>query len=171
MNFNMLDTISTSNQIVVPIGEVMYSDEESTLVTYALGSCVGMAAYDPIAKAGALLHFMLPNSEIDKKKSITTPFMFADTGITRTLYQLKMMGCMRSRLIVKIAGGANIMDPRGIFDIGKRNLLAIKKILWKHNIIINGKDIGGNIGRNMTLNLKTNTVSVRYNGQREEFFL
>ena len=169
----MNDTIQTLNntqKMVVGIGDMKYSSANSNpiLITHALGSCVGVAAFDPVAKAGALLHFMLPDSTTNIEKSEENPYMFANTGILKMFHHLNQMGCKKNRLIVKVAGGANIMDPRGVFDIGKRNALALKKILWKHNILIQGKDIGGNIGRNMTLNLDINRVTIRYNGEQDE---
>jgi chemotaxis protein CheD len=160
-----------SDKLIVNIADMKYANSGETIITYALGSCIGLAAYDPVANAGALLHFMLPDSKIDLRKAQERPFMFADSGLIQTFLKLKSLGCQSKRLIVKIAGGSNIMDSKGTFNIGKRNFLTIKKLLWKYNIIIKGSDIGGSISRNMTLNLSTNVVSVRYSGNKEEIAL
>ena len=78
-----------------------YSIFESTIVTNALGSCIGMAVYDPKLKAGALLHFMLPDSNIDRKGAKSNPYMFADTGFYYTMSCLEKLGCKKNRLIIK----------------------------------------------------------------------
>ena len=70
------------SEIIVGISDLKVSNNpEDALVTYALGSCIGVAVFDPKAKVGGLLHFMLPDSSLDANKAKSTPAMFADTGI------------------------------------------------------------------------------------------
>ncbi|OGS35702.1 MAG: chemotaxis protein CheD [Elusimicrobia bacterium RIFOXYB2_FULL_49_7] len=155
--------------LVVDIADMKFSKaEQDVLITYALGSCIGVSAYDPELKVGALLHFMLPESALDPRKAQERPYMFADTGVHEMFKHLAGMGSKSKRLIVKACGGSNLMDPNGTFNIGKRNYLALKKILWRFNIILKGEDIGGTASRNMSLRLDSGDVSVRYSGIKEE---
>ncbi|OGJ86509.1 MAG: hypothetical protein A2268_02350 [Candidatus Raymondbacteria bacterium RifOxyA12_full_50_37] len=157
--------------LVVNIADMKASNSGNRLITYALGSCIGVAVFDPVAGAGGLLHYMLPDSKLDERKASENPFMFADTGITSMLRKLEKCGCEIRRLTIKAAGGSNIMDPNGTFSIGKKNYLALKRILWRYNLILRGEDVGGSLSRNMTLNLAEMSVSVRYSGVKEEVWL
>ena len=152
---------------VVDIADMKAAGAGNTLVTYALGSCIGVAVFDAKTGAGALLHYMLPDSLIDERKARERPYMFADTGIIQMIKILADNGCDTKRLIVKAAGGSNIMDPNGTFNIGKKNYLALKKILWRYNLILKGEDVGGSSSRNMTLDLNTGEVFVKYAGVPE----
>jgi chemotaxis protein CheD len=97
--------------------------------------------------------------------------MFVDTGIVQMFKGLQQFGCQSNRLIVKIAGGSNILDPNGAFNIGKNNYLALKKVLWRFSILIKSEDVGGSFSRNMTLNVANGEVRVRYAGAKEEKLL
>ena len=149
-------------RVVVDISDAKVStDQSNVLTTYSLGSCIGVALYDPVVKAGGLLHYQLPSSTIDKPKAEKFPFMFGDTGMAILVNKLVSLGAVKKRMMVKIAGGASMSTgPKG-FDIGKRNYLAIRKVLWKHGMLIDGEDIGGTSPRNMYLNMSDGTVTVR----------
>src|SRR5436305_4658403 len=92
------------------------SDVSNVLITYALGSCIAVAIYDPVAKVGGLLHFMLPESGIDPEKARTNPYMFADTGIPLLFRRSYQRGAAKQRLVIDIAGGAQVMDEGGVFN-------------------------------------------------------
>ena len=139
-------------------------DAESVLVTYALGSCIAVAMHDPVTKASGLLHFMLPESSIDAKKAEQNPFMFADTGIPRLIDELKAAGGDGRRLIVQLTGGAQVLDSQGTFQIGKRNYLAARRILWKAGILISGEAVGGEVSRTTRLEATTGRLWVREGG-------
>ena len=94
---------------------------EDTLITYSLGSCIGISIYDPYAKAGGILHYMLPDSNLDHEKARNNPFMFADTGILALFRAASKLGVRRQQMKVIIAGGAKILDEKGFFNIGKKN--------------------------------------------------
>lgn len=149
-------------RIVVDISDAKVSkDSEEILTTYSLGSCIGVALYDPQAKVGGMLHYQLPVSDVDKPKAEKMPFMFADTGMALLLNKLVSMGAGKKRMNVKIAGGATMATgPKG-FDIGKRNYLSIRKVLWQNGLFIDGEDIGGSSPRNMYMNMADGTVTVR----------
>ncbi len=158
----------TQEHLIVNIADMKTAKTGSVIITYALGSCIGLTVFDPLAGIGALLHYMLPDSALDLRKAEQNPFMFADSGIERTINALQRMGCDLKRLVLKAAGGSNIMDPNGTFNIGKKNYLALKKTLWRYNLLLKGEDIGGAVSRNLMLNIGTGEVFVRYSGIKEE---
>ena len=134
------------------------------LATYSLGSCIAVCLYDPTSRIGGMIHYQLPDSKIDAQRAAEKPLMFADTGMMLLINKLTSMGAIQKRMQVKIAGGAAMdIGPKG-FDVGKRNYLAIRKILWKQGMIIDGEDVGGQSPRNMYLNIETGDVTVRSRG-------
>jgi chemotaxis protein CheD len=158
------------SDIVVGISDVRVSNNmNDVLVTYALGSCIGVAIYDPVAKIGGLLHFMLPESSLDIKKASENPAMFADTGIPLLFKSCYKFGADKKRMKVKVAGGASILDDSNFFRIGQKNITAMKKLFWKNNVLIEAEDIGSNHNRTMHVHLSTGKVFVKtaHNGIRE----
>jgi len=140
---------------------------EQTLVTYALGSCVAVAIHDPVARVGGLLHYMLPESGINPAKAQENPYMFADTGIPLLFRRCYELGADKRRLTVCVAGGAQVMDEAGIFNIGKRNYLALRKILWKAGVLIRSEAVGGVTSRSVWLNVDSGRVWLRGEGRQE----
>ena len=155
--------------IVVGISDCQTSkDRNSTLVTYALGSCVGVGVFDPGTSVGGLLHVLLPESSIDAEKAARNPCMFADTGVVQLLNRCIQMGASKSRLRVWLAGGSAVMDTRGVFNIGKRNQLAARKALWKAGLLTMSEDLGGQGSRTVRLELNSGTFWVRSAGADQE---
>jgi chemotaxis protein CheD len=159
--------------LVVGIGDCKVSDDPKTeLVTYALGSCVGVMIHDPVAKVGGLLHFMLPESGIDREKAQQkaqqNPFKFADTGIPLLFQSAYAKGAEKSRLVVAVAGGAQMMDEAGVFNIGKRNCLAMRKIFWKAGVLVQAEHLGGMNSRTVRLEVGTGKVSLSIAGEKEQ---
>ena len=140
---------------------------DDVLVTYALGSCVGIAIYDPVARVGGLLHYMLPESGIDPVKARDNPPMFADSGIPLLFRRSYDMGAEKRRLVVCVAGGAQVMDDAGVFNIGKRNALALRKILWKAGVLIHSESLGGSVSRTVRMEMSTGRVWLRTEGLQE----
>ena len=138
-----------------------------SIVTYSLGSCIGLAIYDPIARAGGILHYMLPNSSIDKEKARAKPYMFADTGIPRLFKESYSLGAKKNRIKVFVAGGAEILDQQGFFNIGKRNYMALKKMLFRNNVLIEKQVVGGNVNRTVRLEIATGHIYIKTSGSRE----
>ena len=136
----------------VGIGEwVVCSNPDDLIKTYALGSCLAVIIFDSKIGIAGMIHIALPDSAIDPAKAKHTPGYFADTGLPMMIEEMKKRGSVRANIHVKIAGGASIMDDKGIFDIGKRNLLAVKRILWKSSLGAVGEDTGGEISRTVTV--------------------
>ena len=153
------------NSLVVGISDCKISrDPDDSLITYALGSCIAVALYDPVAKLGGLLHYMLPDSNLDRNKAEQNPFMFADTGIQRLLETAKARGAQPGRMLVRLAGGAQVLDSHGTFQIGKRNYLAARKILWKAGILVASEAVGGEVSRTTRLEVATGRMWVREGG-------
>jgi chemotaxis protein CheD len=142
------------------------ADRSEILITHALGSCLGIVVYDAIAGVGGMLHAMLPDSTIDPKKGIENPMMFVDTGVPRLFRDCYALGAQKQRMIVRVAGGATAKsNPKDdYFRIGERNFVALRKLLWKNNVLIEAYDVGGTQSRTMTMTLATGEVIIRSNG-------
>jgi len=158
----MGETQISLKNVVVGVGDFkISSDPFEVLVTYYLGSCLGVAAYDPQARVGGLLHFMLPDSRINPEKALVQPAMFADTGLTLFLNELFALGATRKRTILKLAGGSKVLKDGEFFDIGRRNLLMAKKLLWKNSIEIAAEQTGGEAGRTLRLRMEDGKTFVK----------
>jgi len=152
-------------KIVVGVGDlVVCKDPGALLVTYALGSCIGVTVYDPVAKVGALLHFMLPSADLNKDKAAANPAMFGDSGIPLLFKSCYDLGAVKGRLIVCAAGGAEVLSDDGHFKIGSRNRTLVRKIFWKNNILIAGDDTGGSNSRTLSMRMEDGTTMVRTQG-------
>lgn len=162
-------TPMVKNKVRVQLSDAKVSSSpDDVLVTHSLGSCIGVCLYDKAAKIGGMLHFQLPDSKADNTKAGEKPFMFADTGINLLIEKLFSMGASKKGLEVKVAGGAKMESgPKG-FDIGKRNYLSLRKIMWKNGMFINGEDVGGSLARNMYLDISDGLVRVRCEGVYKE---
>lgn len=137
------------------------------LITYSLGSCIAVVIYDATVKVGGMLHYMLPESSMDPEKAKKNPAMFADTGIPSLFKQSYQLGAAKKNLVVKVVGGAQIMDENGIFNIGKRNYLALRKLFWKNNVMVAAEHVGGNVNRTVRLDLATGRVILKVSGMGE----
>ena len=155
--------------VIVGVADCQTSnDAKATLVTFALGSCIGLGMFDPSAKVGGLLHILLPDSHLDLIKAAKNPSMFADTGVAALIDRCLRMGALKSRLRVWLAGGATAQDGKGFFNIGKRNQVAVKKALWKAGLMIYSEDMGGHAPRTVRLELETGTFWINSGGINQE---
>lgn len=155
--------------ITVNISDARVSqDADDTIVTYSLGSCIGVTIYDPVAHCGGMLHYQLPTSTLDADKAKAHPLMFADTGMNELLRQFQSIGGQPRRARVKIAGAAQMLNDTGVFSIGKRNHAAIRKILWQHGIMLESEDVGGTAPRNLYLRLSDGAVTIKVSGNTKE---
>ncbi|MDD2706890.1 MAG: chemotaxis protein CheD [Verrucomicrobiae bacterium] len=154
--------------IVVGVADMaVTNDTTADLVTYSLGSCLGITVYDPTVHVGGLLHLMLPDSSIDKVKAEEAPYMFVDTGVPllfRTAYQL---GADKSRIILKVAGGAEVISGHDLFNIGKRNIESLYQILTRNNVQITSQRVGGQVSRTVRLDVGTGKVLVKTPGEED----
>ena len=153
---------------VIGISDMKVSNNpDDVLITYSLGSCIALVIWDPEVKVGGLLHYMLPDSSLDKAKAEAKPFMFADTAIPRLFKETYKYGASKARLQVKVFGGSQIMDSAGVFNIGKRNYTILRKIFWKNNILITREDVGGVVNRTVSLEIGTGITRLKISGRGE----
>ena len=154
--------------IKVGIGDMKFTRGGGTIITYALGSCIGITFYDPAIKLGGLLHIMLPNRSDPNDPKI---YKYADSGIREMVRKLSAFGMVKSRTVVKIAGGAKMFDIKGNTDfgnIGQRNAAMVKKILMEERMRITSEDAGGAYARTMLLNVDNGDVVIRTVGRPEK---
>jgi chemotaxis protein CheD len=148
--------------IVVSVSDARISaDPADTIATYSLGSCIGVCLYDPAARIAGMLHYQLPTSTMDAAKAAANPLMFADTGMQHLLDAMAKRGANTKRLKVKIAGGAQILDDKNVFNIGTRNHAAIRKILWQLGLFIDKEDVGGSEPRTLYMAVADGSVVVK----------
>lgn len=156
-------------QLTVGISEMKVSKNPSdTLITYSLGSCIGVALFDPDAGVGGLIHCMLPLSRIDPEKAKQNPHMFTDTGVPALIQSLLDNGGTRKRMIAKVAGAASPLNDNGMFKIGERNYTVLRKVLWKNEILIAAEDVGGTVARTLLLNIANGKTIIRSGGKERE---
>ena len=148
--------------IVVGVSDMkICKDPESILVTYSLGSCIGISIYDPVVRVGGLLHFMLPDAALDPVKAKNNPCMFANTGIPYLFKSAYKLGAKKQRMKVIVIGGSQVNDTQGFFNIGKRNFMAVRKIFWKNNVMISYQNVGGTSNRTLKMSLKNGQAWLR----------
>jgi chemotaxis protein CheD len=154
--------------VIVGIGDCKVSRQpDDVLITHALGSCIAVMIHDPVAKVAGLLHYMLPESSLDADKAGQRPFMFADTGIPLLFKSAYQLGAVKARMVVMAAGGAQMLDPNGTFNIGQRNHTAMRKIFWKAGVIVHKEEIGGTSSRTVRIDVATGRVQLRTSGEPE----
>lgn len=148
--------------IKVGMADFKVSRSPATIISYGLGSCIGVSLYDPQTKIGGLLHIMLPDSK--QSRATDNPAKFADTGILLMLDEVLKMGASRSRLVAKMAGGAQMFafaNATDVMRVGSRNVAASKEILQKLGIRLVGEDTGANYGRTVQIDLTNGVYTVK----------
>lgn len=146
------------------------ASSEDQIITYALGSCLGITIHDPVACVGGMLHVMLPASGLEAGKALVNPCKFVDTGLPKLFLESYKLGARKERLIVKVAGGAMTKDneEEDCFQIGKRNFVMLKKLLWKNGVLLKAHDVGGNSSRTMRLDIGTGAVTLKIQGETSQ---
>ena len=157
---------ATRKQLVVRMGDMLTSnDPQAQLITYSLGSCVGIAIYDPVVKVGGLLHAMLPDSGINRERATSRPHMFVDTGLPAMFHAVYALGGVKQRLIIKIAGGAEFLNEKSIFRIGHRNVETTINMLERNGVKIAASETGGRESRTLRLDLSNGNVTLDVPGK------
>lgn len=148
---------------VVGVSDLRVSSNiHEIIITYALGSCLGVAMYDPAAMVGGLLHVMLPLSKSDPQKAVVKPAMYVDSGLNLLLNNMYRLGATKENLIISVAGGATMKRSAkdDYFKIGKRNFTVFRKLLWKNGFMIANQDVGGTISRTMAIRMSDGIVTI-----------
>lgn len=153
-------------QLIVGMGDMLVSNDVSAqLITYSLGSCVGVSIYDPVAKVGGLLHAMLPDSTINLDRAATRPFMFVDTGMPAMFHSVYALGGLKHRIIIKLVGGAEFLDEKKIFRIGHRNVETTLAMLERNGVKLSGQETGGRESRTVRLDLSNGNFTLDLPGK------
>jgi len=156
------DTIG--RRIVVGIGDFAVSDNAAdVVVTHALGSCIAVCLFDPLAKVAGLLHLLLPDSRINPARAQEQPAAFADTGIPMLFNAAYRLGAQKNRCLVYLVGGAEVttsLASSNTFNIGKRNILAARHSLWRNGVLIKGESVGGSHVRTVHVDVARGAIQV-----------
>ncbi|MBR1420832.1 MAG: chemotaxis protein CheD [Selenomonadaceae bacterium] len=148
--------------IKVGMADYKVGRSPSILISYGLGSCIGVSLYDPVSKIGGLLHIMLPDSR--QARASDNPAKFADTGLPLMLNDVLAQGANKSRLVAKLAGGAQMFafaNATDIMKVGTRNVEAVKQVLRTMGIKLLAEDTGGNYGRTVQIDLSNGVYKVK----------
>jgi chemotaxis protein CheD len=159
---------SKSNLIIIGIAEMQVSnDPDSSLITYSLGSCLGIAIYDPLVRVGGMLHAMLPEAGCNAENVRKSRYAFVDSGVPMLFRSAYKLGADKRRIIVKAAGGAELLDEDRFFKIGLRNYETLIRLLDRNGVGLTSSAVGGKTSRTMRLDLAAGRVSISTPGQKE----
>jgi chemotaxis protein CheD len=131
------------------------------LSTYALGSCIGVVAYDAAVRVGGMLHLMLPDSKISPDKACAQPAMFADTGLPVLMRALIGLKADPGRMRLFLAGGASVLCGNDTFKIGERNICAVRDFAARNGLFVRHTALGGTVNRTVHLNIADGTVTLK----------
>jgi chemotaxis protein CheD len=160
------DGVQRSRRIVGIADMAVSADPRELILTYALGSCLGLCVFDPLVKVGGLLHFMLPQGAMAPEKALQNPLMFADTGIPKLFLACYALGAKKERMIVIVAGGGSFsLGDDADLAIGQRNIAMLRKVMWKNGVLLKKHELGGTEPRNMSLDLQNGQVTVGFAGE------
>jgi chemotaxis protein CheD len=152
--------MTPGSQIVIGIGGLEVR-RGGCIVTYALGSCLGVTVFDAVSGVGGMLHAQLPLAARIPERARENPALFVDRGLTLLVERAIALGAEKRRLRLTVAGGANITaTDNDLFNIARQNLTIMRKILWQLGMIIAAEDTGGSTPRNLSLDLTTGATRV-----------
>lgn len=145
---------------IIGIGEyVVTRDPSVTIVTHALGSCIAVCVWDAKASVAGMLHFLLPDAKLNPERARIQPGAFADTGIPLLFQAAYERGAQKGRCRVSLIGGATVTS--GSIDIGRRNILAARRVLWQNGMMVSGEVVGGTDVRTVSLSNQYGRVEIR----------
>ncbi|MCA1946422.1 MAG: chemotaxis protein CheD [Desulfovibrio sp.] len=156
--------------IIIGVGEFSASSAPGDgLKTFALGSCVAIILYDAACRVAGMAHVALPDSSINRGKSGDLPGYFADTAVPALLAAVRRAnaGELPAGLHARLAGGASILRGQEQFQIGKRNIAAVRQALAKHHVRISGEEVGGSISRTVSVDVASGSVSIHTPGRAQ----
>ena len=155
-------------RLVVGISDMKVTDNPAhSLITFSLGSCIGITLWDSHAHVAGLLHYMLPDAALDKERAKTSPYMFGSTGIPLLFHQAYRLGAVKNRLKICVVGGSQLMDSAGIFNVGTRNYEMVQHLFAKNGIRPDKVDVGGAVNRTISVHAGTGRVILKVSGKEE----
>lgn len=157
-----------TNWVRVGIGELAVSDRPRDLIiTAALGSCVAVCVWEPVAAVAGMLHFLLPDARSNPERAKTEPAAFADSGIPLLFHAAYKLGAQKNRCQVWLIGGADVAGhgSEGALNMGQRNVLAARGVLWQNGVMIQGESVGGTAPRTVTVAVSDGRIMVKANGK------
>ncbi len=155
----------------VGVADMKISEDASDmLITYALGSCLGITVYDFRMRRAGLLHCMMPDSAMDREKAEGNPFLYVDSGMRVMLERFYKRGSLKKDLIIRVAGGASskMNEDEDFFQIGRRNFVSLRQFLWNEGLMLKAHDVGGYGSRTVTLEVETGKMLVKSKGILKE---
>ncbi len=157
-----LDQAAPPKRHVIGIGELAVSSTPGlSISTHAVGSCIAVCIFDPIAIVAGMLHLLLPESTINPERAVQHPAVFADTGIPLLFQTAYDHGLVKQRAIVKLVGGAEMPQTTGgRFNTGRRNLLAARNLLWRNGVFVAAEDVGGTDARTVHMSVDDGRLHV-----------
>lgn len=159
------------SMITVNMGDYKTARGDKKLITKDLGSCVGIAMWDPKTGVGGLLHIMLPQYMPNRQETSFIAAKYADTGLEELVRVLVQQGAGRERLVTKLAGAAHMVKVEQVpesEDISSRNLTAVKKKLAELKIPILASEVGDYCPRTIVFELKSGTLRIITPGREEK---
>jgi chemotaxis protein CheD len=156
--------VATQNMINVGMAELAVSKEPTDILTVlGLGSCIALCAYDPVSRTAGMAHMVLPRSRGDSEELISR-VKYIETGVPWLLQKMSKLGAQKSNLILKMTGGARMLNIPGnnsILDIGQKNIAQIKETLAKEGLKVCAEDLGGGLGRSVRFYVENGKIQVK----------
>lgn len=161
-----------AQRVIIGVGDMAVSNNPQVILsTYALGSCIGVIAYDPVSNVGGILHFMLPDSTISPDKALKQPAMFANTGLPLLFKAMIGMKAEPLRLRLFVAGGAGMLAGQDPFKIGERNSTVAFDYITKYGLALRHRQTGGSINRTVHLEVGSGSINLKTPLANEQFSL
>lgn len=147
--------------VAVGIGEFAISQSPTdSLITYALGPCLGVVAYDPVRSIAGLVHCQLPLSLDDPEQAKLRPARYVDSGVSLLLDQMQKLGSQLNSIAICVAGGAQVTNGEGVFKIAQRNHTVFRKLMWKNGLVVGAEDVGGDRPRTLSVDVRSGSVHI-----------
>lgn len=144
-------------------------DDTDLIITYALGSCLGITVYDIRMKRAGMLHCMLPDSSIDPARAAGNPCLYVDSGMKIMLDDFYRNGSRKHDLMIRVAGGSSSkLNEEDFFQIGRRNFISLRKYLWGEGLMLKAYDVGGYGSRTVTLEVANGKMIIKYQDSTKE---
>ena len=161
-------------ETVVGVGQMsVTAAQRDRIVTYALGSCLGITIYDPSVRVGGMLHVMLPQGSSPEDRAPSRAAMFVDSGVPKLFKACYALGAEKQRIVLTVAGGAALRQNEGnddFFQIGRRNIAMLRKMLWKNGVLIAAEELGGHQSRTMRLDIASGRVTIHSEGRESTLY-